>query len=325
MENISVIIPVYNVEKYLYRCLESVCNQTYRDLQIIVIDDGSTDKSAQICDDWATKDARITVIHQENKGVSAARNCGIHLAIGEYITFVDSDDWVEPGMYEQLVRALQQDKEAQMCVCEYYFVEAECRKAFSAEGVSRLSKEEAMIKLLRFNYPTSLYFCLYRCDIIKGNLLNPKTHYWEDMEYQWRLLKSVNYISVCKTPFYHLTSNPKSVTHQSLNDKHFTMFQVGEYIAKDIKKFYPEFVRYIPDMQNGFLLSAIDLALKSEKTITHSKIALIKKDARNNLHWAVHSTRLNGKDKLYIILWAFCPYLFINAYKIIRELRRKRS
>ena len=89
---ISVIIPVYNVEKYLHRCLDSVIEQTYKNLEVILIDDGSTDHSGEICDDYAAKDVRIHVIHQENQGVSAARNKGLDNVKGEYITFVDSDD-----------------------------------------------------------------------------------------------------------------------------------------------------------------------------------------------------------------------------------------
>ena len=94
-ELISVIVPVYNVEKYLNRCVESIMNQTYKNLQIILIDDGSNDRSGKICDEYAEKDKRIEVIHKENAGVSAARNKGLDKAKGEWITFVDADDWIE--------------------------------------------------------------------------------------------------------------------------------------------------------------------------------------------------------------------------------------
>lgn len=105
MENVTVslIIAVYNVEKYLQRCLDSLCGQTYRELEIILVDDGSTDSSSMLCDCWEKKDARIKVIHQENAGVSAARNRGIAAAVGKYVMFVDSDDWVEPDYVEELI------------------------------------------------------------------------------------------------------------------------------------------------------------------------------------------------------------------------------
>ena len=99
---ISVIIPVYNVEKYLRRCVESVLNQTYVNLEIILVDDGSLDKSKSICDEFAQKYERVKVIHKKNGGLSSARNAGIELATGEYIGFVDSDDDVDPCMYEKM-------------------------------------------------------------------------------------------------------------------------------------------------------------------------------------------------------------------------------
>ena len=108
-ETVSVIIPVYNVEKYIRKCIESVCGQTYRNLEIILIDDGSPDKSGEICDEYAAADSRIKVIHLENGGVSRARNIGLDMATGKYIGFVDSDDYIRPGMYETLVDNMEKE------------------------------------------------------------------------------------------------------------------------------------------------------------------------------------------------------------------------
>ena len=101
---ISVIVPVYKVEQYLDRCLQSIVNQTYKNLEIILVDDGSPDNCPQICDEWAKRDKRIKVIHTQNRGVSTARNIGIDVANGQYIGFVDSDDWIEEDMYEFLLK-----------------------------------------------------------------------------------------------------------------------------------------------------------------------------------------------------------------------------
>ena len=100
---ISVIVPVYNVENYLDKCIESIVNQTYKNLEIILVDDGSLDSSSKICDEWAVKDNRIKVIHKTNGGVSSARNEGLKNANGDFIAFVDSDDWLELNMYEKLI------------------------------------------------------------------------------------------------------------------------------------------------------------------------------------------------------------------------------
>lgn len=103
---ISVIVPVYNVEKYLPECVESIISQTYDNLEVILIDDGSTDRSGKICDEFAEKDSRIVVIHQKNSGVSAARNRGLDLCRGEYISFVDSDDYYCTDLMESAMNAL---------------------------------------------------------------------------------------------------------------------------------------------------------------------------------------------------------------------------
>ena len=109
MDNlISIVVPVYNVESYLRKCIESILNQTYKNLQIILVDDGSTDNSGNICDEYATKDSRIQVIHKENGGLVSARKAGLKLSSGEYFATVDSDDWIEPNMYEEMLKHLIQ-------------------------------------------------------------------------------------------------------------------------------------------------------------------------------------------------------------------------
>ena len=105
---ISIIIPVYNAEKYLPNCLDSVINQTYKNLEIILVDDGSTDKSSEICDEYAQKDFRIKLIHKENGGVSSARNAGLALVSGDYIAWVDSDDFVAPDYIEYMYKLLKE-------------------------------------------------------------------------------------------------------------------------------------------------------------------------------------------------------------------------
>ena len=102
---LSVVIPVYNVEKYLDKCVESIVNQTFKDLEIILVDDGSTDESGKMCDEWTEKDTRIKAIHKINGGLSSARNAGIKQAKGEYISFIDSDDFVELDMYATMIEA----------------------------------------------------------------------------------------------------------------------------------------------------------------------------------------------------------------------------
>lgn len=115
---VSVIIPVYKVEKYLDQCVTSLVNQTYKNLEIILVDDGSPDLSGAMCDTWAEKDNRIRVIHKQNAGAAAARNTGLEIATGEYIGFVDSDDCIAPTMYEKMVAALQ-SSDCKMACCNF--------------------------------------------------------------------------------------------------------------------------------------------------------------------------------------------------------------
>ena len=109
MPKISIIVPVYNVEKYLRKCVDSILNQTFKDFELILVDDGSIDTSGKICDEYNLKDNRIKVIHKENGGLSSARNAGLDIAQGEYIGFVDSDDWIELDMYEELYKICKEN------------------------------------------------------------------------------------------------------------------------------------------------------------------------------------------------------------------------
>ena len=118
---ISIIVPVYNVEKYIDKCIKSILEQTYKNLQIILIDDGSQDKSGQICDEYELQDNRIEVIHKKNGGLSDARNLGIKKARGEYIGFVDSDDYISKNMYEDMYKIIQ-EKDSDVCICNVYNV-----------------------------------------------------------------------------------------------------------------------------------------------------------------------------------------------------------
>ena len=141
MENkISIIVPIYNVEQFLEECVKSILDQTYQDLEVILIDDGSTDRSSEICDELAATDRRIIVYHQNNLGISEARNTGLGLATGQYIGFVDSDDVIHPNMYEWLMAALQEEK-AEVAIChERAFYDGNCN--FDEMDLKHIEKVE---------------------------------------------------------------------------------------------------------------------------------------------------------------------------------------
>lgn len=135
MKKISVVIPVYNVEKYLSECLDSVVNQTYKNLQIILVDDGSTDFSGKICDVYAEKDNRITVVHQKNAGAGAAKNTGLELIDGDYFSIIDSDDYIELDMYEKMVNSLEKyNADIVQCLFRNVFVNDSFDRKYKIKG-----------------------------------------------------------------------------------------------------------------------------------------------------------------------------------------------
>ena len=143
MKKITVIIPIYNAEKYLERCVNSVLAQTQTDLEIILIDDGSSDNSPMICDSYASKNDNVSVIHQKNAGVSAARNVGIETATGKYIGFVDSDDWIEPKMFERLLSEAERT-ESDVVMCDATTVYEDGRT--QADTITQLSENRVLKK-----------------------------------------------------------------------------------------------------------------------------------------------------------------------------------
>lgn len=158
---ISIIVPVYKVEPYLRKCLDSIVGQTYQNLQIILVDDGSPDNCGKICDEYAARDRRIEVIHQANGGVSAARNAGLKLADGDYIGWVDSDDWIESGMYEYLLEnALKYGADIAVCSRFERYKDKVIRRGWS--NIEVLNREKALQMLLK-NDVMQNYLCDKLC------------------------------------------------------------------------------------------------------------------------------------------------------------------
>lgn len=186
---ISIIVPVYNVEEYLERCVESILEQEYKYLEIILVDDGSTDKSGEICDSYADKDGRIKVVHKRNGGLSDARNAGLAVATGKYIGYVDSDDWIEPDMYSLMITSCEENS-AQLAICRYREVyssdEAQNREDYEEVRVTTLTKEEALDIYISNNSPifinNSVWSKLFRRDIAE-ELVFPVGHKSEDIVY----------------------------------------------------------------------------------------------------------------------------------------------
>lgn len=161
---VSVIVPVYNVEKYLAQCIDSIINQTYKNLEIILVNDGSPDNSGKIADDYATQDERIKVIHQKNSGVSAARNAGINRSIGDYICFADADDYLMPDYVEYLLNLAIQNNADVSLTTEMFttYYQNQTKK----DTIETYSSEEATAAILYYNMPIGVYCKMFKRDFI---------------------------------------------------------------------------------------------------------------------------------------------------------------
>ena len=209
---ISVIIPVYNVEEYLEQCLNSVLKQTYKNIEIILIDDGSKDNSGIICDDFEKKDNRVKVIHKPNQGVSSARNRGLEESKGKWIGFVDSDDWLEPSYFEELLECAKKNK-ADIVGCGYNRAIGNKKEAINNSGeIKTLNSKEFLIKILN---PQSGYgfthMKIYKKDIIQNLLFDTELTVGEDSLFNEQVTLNVNKVCVLEKSLYNYRINPKSV------------------------------------------------------------------------------------------------------------------
>lgn len=225
-ELISVIVPVYNVEAYLKKCLDSLQEQTYTNLEIILIDDGSTDASGRICDEYAGKDSRFCVIHQENRGVLAARNVGIEKAGGSLIGFIDSDDWIERDTYEKLYCQLIREK-AEIIICLKNIYDEELDVEYEESFILKEGKYcgnglENIWRNMFFYQDYSkegislnLYDKLFKKDLILQNYkaVDLRLHYFEDMALAFLAILQAKSIVIFNEAFYYYRQRKNSLCH----------------------------------------------------------------------------------------------------------------
>jgi len=221
MEKISIIVPVYNVEQYVRKCLDSIINQTYENLEILLINDGSTDNSGSICDEFSDKDARIKVFHKANGGVSSAKNVGLRHLTGKYVGFVDSDDWIEADMYEILYKSAESEN-VQISVTGYY---RETMTSSTAMTNAALIPEGELTIRNMLLYPLKrdcyMGFCGYtwnkiiRTDILanKGLTFDENINYGEDVLFYFTVVLSDKCMGVYnKKPLYHYIQRSTAIS-----------------------------------------------------------------------------------------------------------------
>ena len=237
---ISIIIPVYKVEKYLEKCIQSLINQTYENLQIILVDDGSPDNCGKICDEYAKKDHRIEVIHKSNGGLSDARNKGLEIAKGEYIGFIDSDDYIESDMYEVLYNLLKQYN-ADVSICNFYTVSQGKIAIKNAEnGIKEYNRIEILKEvLLDNNIQSYAWNKLYKKELF-DEIKYPVGKKYEDIGTTFYLLEKCNKVVVTGKPEYYYINRQDSivnnVTETTITDYIELIMQRYDYIEENIKE-----------------------------------------------------------------------------------------
>lgn len=243
---VSIIVPVYNAEQYLRQCVDSLLAQTYRETEIILVDDGSPDRCGAICDSYAEQDRRVRVIHQENAGVSAARNAGLSIARGEYIGFADPDDWTAPGMYGRLLECIEKYN-ADIAVCGYTYCgeagEPDETRLYACRPEECLSRKEAMQRMA--DIPPSLRHVvwnkLFRRSLVQGIRFPEEYRSSEDVVFLTECLLKAGTIACVHEPLYYNRVRRGSATHGGLSIQELAhSFRAHEYMYRSITEAYPE-------------------------------------------------------------------------------------
>ena len=318
---ISVIIPVYKVEKYLKRCIDSVINQTYKNLEIILVDDGSPDNCPKICDDYSKKDKRIKVIHKKNGGVSSARNEGLKITKGNYIVFVDSDDWIESNFIKEMLTNLINSK-VDYIVCGYNRVYDGKKEIINGNFNKKLiSASNYLNKLLNVqNGYGFVHMKMINKKVLKNIRFNEKLVVGEDALFNVEICKNIDKILIYNKPLYNYFFNSNSVVRKYdvnyCNNYLKSMNAMKDYITKNytnkatIKNLYNYIVYHIllicvnycfhPDNpKKGIKL------LKETCNINLFKQAIKKSDYKD-LSISRKISLFTLKHKLYIIMAIIC-------------------
>lgn len=273
---ISVIVPVYNVEAYLPMCLESIINQTYKNLEIILINDGSTDNSLNICKNYAKKDDRIVVKTQKNKGLSATRNKGIEMAHGKYIGFVDADDVISLNMYEYLYRAIIQDR-SQLSICNYIMFDKE-KPIFTKKYQStKLTTVEALKQLMIDKDITNhAVDKLYLRDLFDG-IEFPVDRKYEDIATTYKLFLSANSISYVPCYLYGYYQRVGSITGEYNKNTNLDFIKAIDDRYKELYDFDKDLNIYLKlNRSNMALRYFLDIVKFRRKGVLKDKEYMVK-------------------------------------------------
>lgn len=315
MKKISVIVPVYNVEKYLNRCVDSILAQTYQNLEIILVDDGSSDNCPQICDDYAQKDSRVRVIHKENGGLSDARNAGLDVATGYYVGFVDSDDYISPDMYSQLYDRIKGD-ESYIANCIYV-------RAFdSGETMPSRVPHNTDEDIATSNYLEELL--LHIGDVSVCTKLFPRVLIGdlrfvvgklnEDLLFMIQLLKNIQGIKFVGQLGYYYYVREKSISSRygkAFIDMQKNAMWVLEYVRQNYPILKKQAVRFALYQNMAFLLAIpVEEAVKTNEVYCNA-LKFVRKNTIKN----IFNPYLKVKEKIILVGLVVLPKTIAKIFR----------
>lgn len=324
---ISVIVPVYKVEDYLPKCVDSILNQTYSNLEVILVDDGSPDGCGKLCDAYAERDGRIRVIHKPNGGLSDARNAGIEIAAGEYLAFVDSDDWLEPDAYETMLNAAVKHGAALVCAGRY-----DENELTGTQSVGLCPEREEMVpgtELVRriFHWDhldSAAWDKLYARDLFR-EIRYPVGRIVEDVPTTYRLVLLAGGGVLLPKPIYHYRRRAGSITTSRVSDKSSHAMEHASLVYADIQKNYPELepdARYLLMTQQWDYVRRVDLSDRATRKKYAEECRRARRALRGDLSFACHS--LPAQDKRFFLLCAFGLYgPVLNVHHFLQGSKRK--
>lgn len=321
---ISVIVPVYKVEKYLNECVTSITNQTYQNMEIILVDDGSPDNCPEMCDSWAQKDNRITVIHKTNGGLSSARNAGIDIATGKYLSFVDSDDTIEKDMLKTMFLAAQKyNAEIVCCGRKLIVSENDIRPMHCILGEKIYTSEEAMSEvLLGRDIEEAAWDKLYRAELFQ-NIRYPVGEINEDIPIIGPLLSQCHIIVHVGKAFYNYRLNPNSITKSCYTEKKSVYLKHMQQVQQYVSEHFPRL-----NNETEFFLARYAYAALLEMEMNEQTVQNYKKDYKNykkilsqNYHTYCKSEMLSLKTRVQsqLILWGLYGPILRAKKRIVKK------
>lgn len=320
MEIISVIVPVYNVKPYLKLCVNSILKQTYKNLDIILVDDGSTDGSGEMCDEYLNIDKRIRVFHKKNGGLSDARNYGIKRAKGELITFVDSDDFIAPQMHDILYNNMKNESaDISICNSKLIWSTEEAVSDNNNNNYEILSSKEALkIMLTNRKFQSSAWDKLYKKSLF-NNIEYPIGRIYEDIATTYKLIHNSNKIIYSSYIGYYYFQRSGSIIHSKFNKKQLDMILA-----------YDEMIKYFEDNSIDLINEVLAMyvnanvivfkEMSKDKYVDYDLEKYLKNNIKKYLKIYIESKEFSKKHKLFAIASIYSPKLFKITCSILKKL-----